>query len=289
MPKDNVSLFDVFGPVMIGPSSSHTAGVARIAFLARKIFAAPPERARVRFYGSLAATYRGHGSDLAAVAGLMGIGPEDERLGRGLELHREAMAAGTGFPIEIEAAEEEPASWHPNTVVVELESPGRPPAAPRRLRLRAASVGGGSIRIEEIDGYRVNLSGEQDALLVLHHDEIGVIAIVSHMLAANRINIADTSSHRKEKGDEALLVVETDGPIPQSVIDQIANLPPVYRAIRVPSLGGSGIAGAGPGAAADGAEPGSGSTKVPGGAPAVVAASQAERDGVGVGAGEGAR
>ncbi len=235
MPKDNVSFFDVFGPVMIGPSSSHTAGVARIAFLARKMFGRSPLKAKVIFFGSLAATYRGHGSDKAVVAGLLGIGPEDERLAQGLELLRTSLADGTGFPISIEAAKETPPTWHPNTVVVELEGEGE--KGRRVLRLRSASVGGGAIRIEEIDGYRVNLTGELDALLVLHHDEIGVIAIVSHMLAANRINIAGTSSHRKEKGDEALLVVETDGPIPDAVIDQIANLPPVYRAIRVPALG----------------------------------------------------
>jgi len=231
MSKENVSIFDILGPVMIGPSSSHTAGVARIAFLARRMFSAVPERAVVRFYGSLAATYRGHGSDKAVVAGLLGIGPEDERLARGLELAEEARAAGTGFPIEIESCRDHRAGWHPNTVEIELE------AGKARQRIRAASVGGGAIRIEEVNGYRVNLSGTLDALLVLHHDEIGVIAIVSHLLAANRINIAGTSSHRREKGDEALLVVETDGPIPADVIYQIENLPPVYLALRVPGLG----------------------------------------------------
>ncbi len=236
MPKDNVSVFDILGPVMIGPSSSHTAGVARIAFLARKMFARKPDAAKVRFYGSLAATWRGHGSDRAAIAGLLGVPPEDERLGRGAELLEEAAAMGDGFPIDLVSEDELPATWHPNTVAVELEGKGDD-GKPKRLRLRAASVGGGAIRIEEIDGYRVNLSGELDALLVLHHDEIGVIAIVSHILAANRINIAATSSHRKEKGDEALLVVETDGALPQAVVEQIEGLPPVYAVVRVPALG----------------------------------------------------
>ena len=230
MPKETVSIFDILGPVMIGPSSSHTAGVARIAFLARKTFGKRPERATVRFYGSLAATYRGHGSDKAVVAGLLGVSPEDERLARGLEFAEEARAAGEGFPIDIVSEKTEPAPWHPNTIVIELA------AGEDQLRIRAASIGGGSIRIEEINGYAVRLSGELEALLVLHKDEIGVIAIVSHILAANRINIAATSSHRKEKGDEALLVVETDGPIPASVIELIEGLPPVFMALRVPSL-----------------------------------------------------
>lgn len=238
MPKENVSIFDILGPVMIGPSSSHTAGVARIAFLSRKMFPRVPERATVRFYGSLAATYRGHGSDVAAAAGLLGVSPEDERLGRGLELAEEAQASGHGFPIEILSCRDHHPGWHPNTVEIELE------AGSTRQRVRAASVGGGAIRIEEVNGYQVRLSGELDALLVLHHDEIGVIAIVSHLLAANRINIAGTSSHRKEKGDEALLVVETDGTIPQDVILQIENLPPVYLALLVPGLGGRNKVGA---------------------------------------------
>jgi L-serine dehydratase len=215
---------------MIGPSSSHTAGVARIAYLARKTFGRKPDRATVRFYGSLAATYRGHGSDKAVSAGLLGVPPEDERLASGLELAERALSDGDGFPIEILSERTEPAPWHPNTVVIELSGGGE------SLRMRAASVGGGAIRIEEINGYSVHLSGELEALLVLHRDEIGVIAIVSHILAANRINIAATSSHRKEKGDEAMLVVETDHAIPPQVIEQIEGLPPVLMAMRIPAL-----------------------------------------------------
>jgi L-serine dehydratase len=246
MPKENVPIFEICGPVMVGPSSSHTAGVARIAYLARKMYGAEPGRAAVTFYGSLASTWKGHGSGDAVIAGLLGIPPEDERLSRGGEILRDMRAGGAGFPIEIKSAAELPPSWHPNTLVIELfggdrELPGEEEKPPARdpsssLIIRAASVGGGSIRIDEIDGYQVNLSGELDAILVLHHDEIGVIAIVSHILAAERINIAGTSSHRKEKGDEALLMVETDGPIPQSVTNLIRDLPPIYRVIRVPSL-----------------------------------------------------
>ena len=241
MPKENVPIFEICGPVMIGPSSSHTAGVARIAFLTRKMFGEKPQRAQVRFYGSLASTWKGHGSGDAAIAGLLGIPPEDERLNRGSAILKEEIALGTGFPIKIEAIHELPPSWHPNTIIINLEGAPEssgPESGDKRLKIRASSVGGGSIRIDEINGYQVNLSGELDAMLVRHHDEIGVIAIVSHLLAAEKINIAGTSSHRKEKGDEALLVVETDNPIPKSVADRIAGLPPIYEVLRVPSLGG---------------------------------------------------
>jgi L-serine dehydratase len=252
MPKENVPLFEVFGPVIIGPSSSHTAGVARIAYLTRKMFGAVPGRVIVRFYGSLASTWKGHGSADAVAAGLLGIPPEDERLFRGRAILRDLQARGQGFPVEIIPVPGLPPSWHPNTVVLELAGdvpearnvpePGgeqreRSPFH-KRLTIRASSVGGGSIRLDEINGYQVSLSGELEAILVLHHDEVGVIAEVSHILAAGTINIAATSSHRKEKGDEALLVVETDGSVPEEILRQIQALPPVYELIRVPSLEG---------------------------------------------------
>jgi L-serine dehydratase len=233
MPKDNIPLFEIFGPVMIGPSSSHTAGVARIAWLTRKMFGAVPRRAVIRFYGSLASTGKGHGSADAAVAGLLGISPEDEDLFRGREKLRELQAKGQGFEAEIVSMPDLPPSWHPNTMVLELFGTQNP----EPLILRAASIGGGSICIHEINGYQVELSGELEAVLVLHHDEIGVIAKISTILAARAINIAATSSHRREKGEEALLVVETDGAIPAPVIGEIRALPPVFQTLRVPSLG----------------------------------------------------
>jgi L-serine dehydratase len=231
MPKDNVSLFEIFGPVMIGPSSSHTAGVARIAWLARKMFDALPSKEIIRFYGSLAATWMGHGSADAAIAALLGIAPEDEDLSHGRQKLRELEEQGQGFSAEIIPVQELPPSWHPNTVVLELFGKHE-----SRLRLRAASIGGGSICINEINGYAVELSGELEALLVIHHDEVGVIAKISQILAANAINIAATRSHRKEKGEEAMLVVETDSAIPVSVIREMEALPPVFKVLKFPSI-----------------------------------------------------
>ena len=238
MPKDNVSIFEIFGPVMIGPSSSHTAGVARIAWLARKMFSAMPKKVIIRFYGSLAATWKGHGSADAIMAGLLGIHPEDEELNWGQEKLKELQARGQGFSEEIISMSDLPPSWHPNTIVLELF--GGHDSADNHLVIRAASIGGGSICINEVNNYPVELSGELEAVLVMHHDEVGVIAKISHILAENTINIAATSSHRKEKGEEAMLVVETDNSIPDSVINEIRALPPVFKVLRVPQADSSG-------------------------------------------------
>jgi len=225
MSERDVGILDLFGPVMIGPSSSHTAGVARIAFLARKIFPYPLEGARVTFYGSLARTYRGHGSDKAAVAGLLGIRPDDERLGYSLEL-----AAKEGLKVEIVAEYDGPERYHPNTAVIELWGEGK------KCRVRGASIGGGEIRLQSVNGFEANLDGFLEALLILHRDEVGVIAIVSHILAASHFNIASVVSHRKDKGEEALLVVEVDGIVPSSIANQIRELPSVREVVYIPSI-----------------------------------------------------
>jgi L-serine dehydratase len=225
MDDRKIGLFDMFGPVMIGPSSSHTAGVARIAFLARKILGEVPDRARVSFYGSLARTYRGHGSDKAAIAGLLGILPDDERLGFAPELARRS-----GLPVEILPVFDGPERYHPNTVVIELQ------AGARKLRVRGASVGGGEILLQSVNGFEALLDGRLDALLVLHHDEPGVIAHVATLLAGAGLNIASLASRRKDRGDEALIVAEIDGAAPPRLIAGISALAAVRDVVHVPSM-----------------------------------------------------
>ncbi|HUW39644.1 MAG TPA: L-serine ammonia-lyase, iron-sulfur-dependent subunit beta [Rectinemataceae bacterium] len=225
MSEGTTGILDLFGPVMIGPSSSHTAGVARIAFLVRKILPGRIDRARVSFYGSLARTYRGHGSDKAAIAGLLGMLPEDERLAFAPELARRE-----GLEVEIVPVLEGPPRYHPNTAVFELWS------GDRHLRVRAASIGGGEIRLQSIDGFEADLDGNLDAILVLHHDEPGVVARVAAVLAARGFNIATVVSHRKDKGDEALLVVEVDGVVPTGVADELRGVRGAREVVYVPSI-----------------------------------------------------
>jgi L-serine dehydratase len=225
MDDRKIGLFDILGPVMIGPSSSHTAGVARIAFLARRILPGRLDWARVSFYGSLARTYRGHGSDKAAIAGLLGILPEDERLAFAPEL-----AAREGLEVEIKPVYDGPERYHPNTVVLELRS------GERKLRVRGASVGGGEILLQSVNGFEAQLDGRLDALLVLHHDEPGVIAHVAALLASAGINIASLASRRKDRGDEALLVAEVDGRVDARLIDSLSSLAAVRQVVHVPSI-----------------------------------------------------
>lgn len=233
MPDRTLGLLDIFGPVMIGPSSSHTAGIARLAFLARSIMPGPLEKARVSFHGSLARTYRGHGSDKAAIAGLLGILPEDERLAFAPELARKQ-----GLEVEIVPVYDSPARYHPNTAVFELQS------GERRLRARGASIGGGKVLLQSIDGFQTSLDGSLDAILVLHRDEVGVIALVASLLATRGLNIAQMSSHRRDKGEEALLVVEVDGDVSSGVIEELASRNGIIEVVRVPSIAsGARLAG----------------------------------------------
>lgn len=231
MSERNIGILDIFGPVMIGPSSSHTAGVARIAFLARKIFPYPLARAKVTFFGSLARTYKGHGSDKAAIAGLLGIRPDDERLSYALDI-----AKKENLDIELIPEYEGPERYHPNTVVIELWGEAREGAEAPYTRVRGASIGGGEIRLQSVNGFEADLDGGLEALLVLHRDEVGVIAIVSHILAASHFNIASVASHRKDKGDEALMVVEVDGQVPAGIVAQVRELPAVREVVYIPSL-----------------------------------------------------
>jgi L-serine dehydratase len=159
------------------------------------------------------------------VAGLLGIRPDDERLGYSLEL-----AAKEGLKVEIVAEHDGPERYHPNTAVIELWGEGK------RCRVRGASIGGGEIRLQSVNGFEANLDGSLEALLILHRDEVGVIAIVSHILAASHFNIASVVSHRKDKGEEALLVVEVDGTVPSSIANQIRELPSVREVVYIPSI-----------------------------------------------------
>ena len=184
-------LFDVLGPVMIGPSSSHTAGAARIGYTAQKLLGDVPAEADIGLYGSFATTGRGHGTDRALVAGL--------------------------HPVELRAA-------HPNTTVLTLKS-----KAGRTLVLKAASVGGGRIRVTEIDGVPADFGGDSNTLIIHNEDTPGCIAEVTMSLAQRRINIASMQVFRAATGGCAVMVLECDSHIPHVLEQQMAVMPGIRK------------------------------------------------------------
>ncbi|GAB6932501.1 L-serine ammonia-lyase, iron-sulfur-dependent subunit beta [Calditerricola satsumensis] len=211
------SVFDIIGPIMIGPSSSHTAGAARIGRTARALFGREPKEAVITFYGSFAQTYRGHGTDVAIVGGILDFDTFDPRIPQALEI-----AAEHGIRVEFRLSDEE--APHPNTARVLLRD------EKGSLELVGISIGGGKIEIVELNGFALKLSGNHPALLVLHEDRYGMIAAVSNVLAKHAINIGHMEVARRERGREALMVIETDQALPEDVIREIAAIPHVLAA-----------------------------------------------------------
>jgi L-serine dehydratase len=206
-----MSILDMIGPVMIGPSSSHTAGACRIGLLARAILEAAPERAAITLHGSFAKTGRGHGTDRALVAGLLGMRPDDARLPEALTV---AEAAGLG----VIWAVADLGNVHPNSVLIALEGGGRD------TTVLGSSLGGGAVEIVEIDGVPVRFSGARHTLLVGHDDFYGAIATVTRVVADDRVNIAALSSNRDRRGGEALMCLELDGRLSDEALAWIARI-----------------------------------------------------------------
>ena len=209
-------LFDVLGPVMIGPSSSHTAGAARIGRTARLLLGEAPARADIGLYGSFATTGRGHGTDRAIVAGLLGMKPDDPRLPDSFALARQAGLDITIHPVELRSA-------HPNTAVLTLTGPTR------RLALTAASVGGGRFRVTSIDGVAADFGGDANTLIIHNDDTPGCIAEVALALARRQINVASMQVFRSAPGGEAVMVLECDSHIPAPLEFQLTAVPGIRK------------------------------------------------------------
>lgn len=194
-----LNVFDIVGPVMIGPSSSHTAGAARIGLFARKLLGADPVSADVRLHGSFAKTYRGHGTDKALAAGILGIQPDDMRLRDSLTL-----AKGAGLDVTFSEAALEDA--HPNTALITLTD-----RSGRTVSVQGASVGGGNILITRVNGMAVEITGQYPTLIVLHRDAPGTIADVTEEMSRRGVNICNFRLARETKGGVAVMTIEMDG------------------------------------------------------------------------------
>lgn len=210
-----ISVFDVLGPNMIGPSSSHTAGAAKIAYLAQKMITGPLLQVDFTLYGSFARTYRGHGTDRALLGGIMGFETDDLRIRDSLELAKKA-----GIAYSFSKAEEEPDDIHPNTADMDIQGTNG-----ERLFVRGVSLGGGKVKIVKLNQIEVDFTGEYSTLIVSQTDKPGVVAHITKILSEEGVNIAFMRLFREEKGAAAFTIVESDEKIPKEVLEKIRENP----------------------------------------------------------------
>lgn len=214
------SVFDIIGPVMVGPSSSHTAGAVKIGRAAKFLFDQDITYARFHLYGSFAKTYKGHGTDVALVAGILGYDTDDARI---IDAFTYAKEAG----IHVEFIEDHSAVPHPNTVRIELMN------GHETLELVGQSIGGGKVEIVELNGFILHLSGNHPAILVMHNDRFGAIASVTEILARFEINIGRMEVNRKDVGKEALMTIELDQNIEPEVEEALRGAKHILRLAKV--------------------------------------------------------
>lgn len=213
-----LDIFDILGPIMVGPSSSHTAGAVRIGRMARTLLGEPPVKADIGLYGSFAETGRGHGTDRALVAGLLGMKPDDLRIPDSFNVAREQ---GLDFTFHTVALREA----HPNTAVLTVEG-----ASGKKTCVQACSVGGGRIQVDKLDGVAVNFTGVFNTLVVRHMDVPGELADLTRELSTGGINIANMSLVRDRRGGNVMTIFEIDQPVPPAVI---GNLRAVHDVLGV--------------------------------------------------------
>lgn len=212
-----MNIFDIMGPIMVGPSSSHTAGAARIGYVSRQLLGEDLKKAEILLHGSFAATGKGHGTDKAIVAGLMGMMPDDERIPDAFEIAKEQG-------IEISVGEALLKTEYANACLLNLESVNG-----RSLKIMAASLGGGRISIEQIDGIDTHFSGDYPTLIVHNLDQPGHVAEVTSTLAHKSVNIATLNLYRDKRGGYAVMIVETDQDIPETAIKWIEHLEGIIK------------------------------------------------------------
>lgn len=227
----NVSVFDVIGPVMVGPSSSHTAGAARLARVARIIAAKPFSRVSFELHGSFARTYKGHGTDRALIAGALGLMEDDERLRDAYTLARERGLDCSFSEVELQGVHENSAR-----ITFHLDDGSD-------CEVVGSSVGGGQIVVTRINGFAMEFTARSTTLVIRQIDKKGIVSEVSRILAENDINIGVMRLSRRAKGDIACCVIETDGAIPDDALKRLRGTPGVLDAqvIDIPSASAAGI------------------------------------------------
>lgn len=215
-----MNLFDILGPVMVGPSSSHTAGAVRIGRMVRALLGQEPVRAELLLHGSFASTGEGHGTHQALIAGLLGLAPDDSRVPNSFELAKERGLEFTFGSCTLRDV-------HPNSVLIRLEG-----AQGGKLEVGASSPGGGRIRVFRVDGLDTSFSGELPTLVVHNTDQPGCVSQVTGVLAGRGLNVATLQLNRGGRGGSAVMVIECDQPIPQEAAQEVRALPGILRVTR---------------------------------------------------------
>jgi len=214
------SVFDIIGPVMIGPSSSHTAGAARIGRVTRSLFGREPKWANISLYGSFAKTYKGHGTDVAIIGGLLDFDTDDIRI-------IDAINIAKHKGMKLRFIEEDAVTDHPNTARIIIGDHNG------ELELVGISIGGGKIEIIELNGFELKLSGNHPAILVVHNDRFGAIASVANILAKYELNIGHMEVARKDIGKMALMTIEVDQNIDNKILIELEQLPNILKVTKI--------------------------------------------------------
>ena len=214
-----MNIFDIMGPIMVGPSSSHTAGAARIGRITRRLLGSQPVRAELLLHGSFAATGTGHGTDKALVAGLLGMHPDDTDIPRAFALAEQAGMELTLGTVTL-------GDVHPNTAILRVQN-----AEGRTLEVNASSLGGGRVRVNAIDGLEASFTGDYPTLIIRNEDRPGHVAEVANLLSEHGVNIATMQLYRDRRGGLAVMVIESDQPIPDGMVDWLRQKPGIVRAV----------------------------------------------------------
>ncbi|MBX9139152.1 MULTISPECIES: L-serine ammonia-lyase, iron-sulfur-dependent subunit beta [unclassified Clostridium] len=222
----NIGIFDVLGPIMIGPSSSHTAGAARLGKIAGTIVNKPIKEVSFLLHGSFRETYKGHGTDRALVAGILGFLPDDPNLKDSISIANEKGIIIRFLPADL-------GQVHPNTVKFLIKD-----IDDIEWEVLGSSIGGGLVEIHEINGKKVKITGEYPTIITCHDDVPGTVSKISTLFYENKINIAFMSLSRNQKGKDATMTLEVDTNISDEIINEIKSINGVNRVIVINSLRG---------------------------------------------------
>ncbi|HEU4963076.1 MAG TPA: L-serine ammonia-lyase, iron-sulfur-dependent subunit beta [Bacilli bacterium] len=212
--------FDIIGPIMIGPSSSHTAGAARLGRVARALFAEQPDAVEILLYGSFAKTYKGHGTDVALVAGLLDFETHDPRIPQSLQIAKLQRMA-------VNFRTDHKPDYHPNTVRLTMTK------GERSFTILGCSIGGGAIEVLEINGFKVKVTGAYPTLVIPHHDRPGVVAGVTTILSKHGLNISMMEVSRRGRGSDALMIISSDEEPSAEAVAEIEQLEAVKQVARI--------------------------------------------------------